>query len=134
MESFIDQGFNRIQYEIDRFRNVFPKPLDNGKRLPPESVDTPAGRFEDCEVVTGTSSYDGQLLNDGRSVYKGVYRLVLNPKSPFGVVAMRVETEGGEIGRRGRVSVKATTTLTLEETGKNAVGNLQKETAEKPKK
>jgi hypothetical protein len=33
IEAFIDKGFNRIQYEIDRFRDVCPKPLDNPKSL-----------------------------------------------------------------------------------------------------
>src|SRR5207248_6467712 len=74
VESFIDEGFNRIQYEIDRFRLPFPKPLDNPKSLKGETVETPAGKFEECEVVTGTSDYDGQLLGQGRSVVKASYR------------------------------------------------------------
>ena len=124
VESFIGEGFNRIQYEIDRFRDMFPKPLDNLKRLKPELINTRAGKFEDCEVVTGTSSYDGQLMNIGRSVYKGTYRMVLHPKAPFGVVAMYGEMEGHEISPRSHTSLKAKKTLILMEIGKNAVSEL----------
>jgi RNase P/RNase MRP subunit p29 len=134
LESFIDEGVNRIQYEIDRFRDVFPKPLDNARSLKRETVDTPAGKFEDCEIVSGTSGYDGPLLNNGRSVFKAGYRLVLHPRAPFGVVAMQTEMEGAEIGRRGRVSLTAKKTLTLTTTGKKAVSELQQGTVENAKK
>jgi hypothetical protein len=125
VESFIDEGFNRIQYEIDRFRLVFPKPLTDSKKLKPEAIDTRAERFEDCEVVAGTSRYDGPLMNDGRSVFKGTYRLLLNRKAPFGVVAMHADSEAAEIGQRGRTALTAKTTLTLAESGKNAVSELR---------
>jgi hypothetical protein len=134
LESFIDEGFNRMQYEIDRFRDVFPKPLDNARSLNRETVDTPAGKFEDCEVVSGTSGYDGPLLNNGRSVFTASYRLVLHPRAPFGVVAMQTETKGVEIGRRGRVSLTSTKTLTLTTAGTNAVSELQQGTVENAKK
>jgi hypothetical protein len=74
LESFIDEGFNRIQYEVDRFRNVFPKPLDDAKALKNETVKVEAGEFKDCEVIAGTSHYDGPLLNDGRSVHDATYK------------------------------------------------------------
>jgi hypothetical protein len=134
VESFIDKGFNRIQYEIDRFRDVFPRPLDHPKSLPRETVETQAGKFEDCEVLTGRSDYDGPLLGDGRSVFKATYRIVVHPKAPFGVVSMQIETEGREISGEGAVSIKAKKTLTLIETGKNAASDLAKGAAEKPKK
>jgi hypothetical protein len=134
VESFIDKGFNRIQYEIDRFRDVFPRPLDQPKTLPRETVETQAGKFEDCEVLTDRSDYDGPLLGDGRSVFKATYRIVFHPKAPFGVVSMQIESEGREISGKGAVSVKAKKTPILSETGKNAVSELAKEVAEKPKK
>lgn len=130
VESFIDKGFNRIQYELDRFRDVFPKPLDNPKSLACETVETPAGKFEDGEVLTGRSDYDGPLLGDGRSVFQATYRIVVHPKAPFGVVSMQIETDGREISGEGAVSIKVKRTLTLVETGQNAVSDFLKGTAD----
>lgn len=126
VESYIDQGFNRIQYEIERFRNVFPKPLDNPTRLKAETIETPVGKFADCEVLAGTTGLDGQLVNNGRMTYKATYRLFLHPKAPFGLVAMHVELKGTEYGRRP-VSVSSKDTLVLSESGKNAVSHLRQE-------
>jgi len=134
VESFIDKGFNRIQYEIDRFRDVFPKPLDNAKSKKGETVETPAEKYEDCEILTGTSDYDGPLLGEKRSVAKATYRIVVHPKAPFGVVSMQIESEAREISSRSVVNIKAKKTLTLVETGKNAVSDLAKESLETPKK
>jgi len=126
LESYIDQGFNRIQYEIDRFRNVFPKPLDNPTKLKPETVETPAGKFENCEVLGGTSDLDGQLVNNGRMAYHATYRLFLHAKAPFGLVAMHAEMKGTEYGRRA-VSVSSKETLTLSESGKSATSHLRQD-------
>jgi hypothetical protein len=126
VESYIDEGFNRIQYEIERFRNVFPKPLDNPTKLKAETVETPAGKFEDCEVIAGTSSLDGQLVNNGRTAYHASYRLFLHPKAPFGLVAMHVELKGTEYGHRA-VFVSSKDTLTLSQSGKNAASHLRQE-------
>jgi hypothetical protein len=135
VESFIDEGFNRIQYEIDRFRGVFPKPLDNPKSLNRETVITPAGKFEDCEVLTGTSNYDGPLLGHGRMVYKATYRIAIHPRAPFGVVSMQIDAECREISGSGAVcSIKAKKILALAETGKNAISDLSNGATEKPKK
>jgi hypothetical protein len=125
VESFIDDGFNRIQYEIDRFRMDFPRPLYNSKTLEKETIETPAGRFEDCEVLTGTSSYDGPLVQDGRSVFRGNYRIVVHPKAPFGVVSMQVESEGREFGDDQVLRVKVKRTLLLNAVGENAVSALK---------
>ena len=125
MESFIDEGFNRVQYEIDRFRDVFPKTLDNLKNLQRETAESLADKFEGCEVLTGTSDYDGPLLNKGRGVFKANYRIILHPKAPFGVVSMQIESDGREFSGTGvTVSVKLKKTLTLDGTGKNAVSDL----------
>jgi hypothetical protein len=123
-ESFIDDGFNRIQYEIDRFRPDFPKPLNDVKTLNRETVETPAGRFEDCEVITGTSGYDGPLVLDGRSVYRGTYRITIHPRAPFGVVALSMESTGREIGDDQVAHVTFKKSLTLVATGVGAVSAL----------
>ncbi len=126
LESFIDDGFNRIQYEIDRFRADFPKPLYDSKSLERETVVTPAGRFEDCEILTGTTGYDGPLIQNGRSVFQGKYRITIHPRAPFGVVAMSMESNGREIGEEDEevLHVTFTRTLTLMATGENAVSDL----------
>jgi hypothetical protein len=58
---------------------------------------------------------------------------VVHPKAPFGVVSMEMETEGRELSGEGAVSIKAMKTLTLVETGKNAVSDLPKGSGEKSK-
>jgi hypothetical protein len=130
----VDVGFNRIQYEIDRFRNVFPKPLDNSQSLARETVETLAGKFEDCKVLTGISDYDGPLINEGRMAYKTSYRILVHPKAPFGVVSMEIDSEGREFGRQGVVSVKFKAALKLMEIGKDAVSDLDKKTTDKSEK
>lgn len=126
VESFIEKGFNRVQYEIDRFRDVFPRPLSQARSLPREMVKTAAGTFEDCEVVAGTSSYDGPLVEDGRTVFDARYKTTIHPQSPFGVVGMTIELDGREYGDEdvGVLRVKATKTLTLAQTGTRAVSAL----------
>ncbi|MCE9524929.1 MAG: hypothetical protein K8R36_02610 [Planctomycetales bacterium] len=124
LESFIDEGFNRVQYEIDRFRMDFPAPLDNPKNRIRETVETPAGKFEDCEVVTGTYNYDGPILGGARSLFNGTYRITIHPKAPFGVVSMKIKVDGREIHDEFAGSFMATKTLVLAETGKNAVSDL----------
>ena len=133
VESYIDEGFNRIQYEIDRFRDVFPKPLDSIKRLKRETVQTMAGSFERCEVISGTSRYDGPLLTAGRSVYKASYRIVLHPNAPFGVVALQIDLEGSEMAAEGVTTLKVTKTLILAAVGKDAVSDLKNGSERKPR-
>jgi hypothetical protein len=132
VESFIDDGFNRIQYEIDRFRLEFPRPLFNAKSLPRETLETPAGRFEDCEVLEGMSNYDGPLLENGRSVFRSTYRIAIHPRTPFGVVTMQIRTEGREIGDGFAQNFKATKTLTLAAVGTGAVSALPKASKKPP--
>jgi hypothetical protein len=132
VESFIDEGFNRIQYEVERFRGVFPKQLAGAKGLARETVDTPAGKFEDCEVIVGTSDYDGCLLNDGRMVHHAQYKIVLNPKAPFGVVSLNLQGTVREITAKNAVSGKLAQTLTLAAVGNDAVSDLPTGSADKP--
>jgi hypothetical protein len=124
VESFIDEGFNRIQYEIERFRPNFPKPLENPKIVKGETVKTEAGVFENCEVISGTESFDGALIGDGRWVYKHNYRIVVHPQAPFGVVALESEGEGREIRNNFIGYVTGKTKLQLTQTGKGAVSDL----------
>ena len=124
IKSYIDEGFNRVQYEIDRFRDVFPPPLDNSKGVPRETIETPAGKFEDCEILVGTFDYDGPLLGDGRSVFKATYRIAVHSQAPFGVVRMQCEMEGCEIHGEFSGSFKAKKTLMLDEIGKGATSDL----------
>jgi hypothetical protein len=119
-----EEGFNRIQYEIDRVRLSFPKPLENAKIVKGETVKTDAGVFENCEVITGTTSYDGPLAADGRMHLKGTYRIVVHPKAPFGVVALESQNEGRELSSTSIVSLAGTAKFKLTKTGKGAVSDL----------
>lgn len=128
-----EKGFDRTQYEIDRFRPVFPPPLDGLTVLEPKSIDTEAGRFDRCEVLSGSSKYDGPLAGGGRSEFEADYRVFLHPDAPFGVVSMTCDFEGKEISGSGSsVLLKFTQKLVLEATGKNAVSELANATADLP--
>jgi len=118
-------GFNRIQYELDRFRSVFPEPLRKAAALPKRTVATPAGAFADCEVITGVTSYDGPLW-EGRMEFRSEWEIVLHDDAPFGVVEMHCRFEGVELGLEDGTSVgiKGTVRLTLAKVGTGAVSAL----------
>lgn len=134
LESYIDEGFNRVQYEIDRFRVSFPQPLENSKSLLRETVETPAGKFEGCEVVTGTYDYDGPILGGARSTFKGTYRIIIHPDVPYGVVSMDVKVEGREIHGDFAGNFVFTQKMVLAEVGKNAVSALPEATEKRTNK
>jgi|GEM_PF-3510146 len=121
-----EPGFNRIQYELDRFRPVFPEPLRKVATQPKRTVRSPAGTFKDCEVITGVTSYDGPLLEEGRMEFQSDWEIVLHEDAPFGVVEMRCRSAGAEIGSDDEPAVgyKTTGTVTLTKVGTGAVSSL----------
>jgi hypothetical protein len=118
-------GFNRIQYELDRFRPVFPEPLRKVVALPKRTVTSPAGTFKDCEVISGVTSYDGPLW-EGRMEFQSEWEIALHEDAPFGIVEMRCRSAGAELGLDDEPSFgfKGTTTLTLAKIGTGAVSSL----------
>lgn len=126
VNSFIDEGFNRIQYEIDRFRVDFPRSLFNAKSLESKTIETPAGKFTNCETLAGMSSYDGPLLGNGRSVYRTRYTIAIHPDAPFGVVSLESEFEGREISEDSVTMTQGKRMLILTAIGKDAKSTLDK--------
>jgi hypothetical protein len=123
-----EKGFNRIQYEIDRFRSVFPERLDKVRELSKKSVSTPVGNFKDCEVISGVTEFDRPLLGGGRWAFQHEWQIVLHPDAPFGVVAIDCQMKGSEFDEDGlTLHVKGTSTLTLSKIRKNATSVLSDE-------
>ena len=114
-----------MQYEIDRIRPVFPKPLSNAKSDGRETLELHGRKWENCEILTGTSKYDGPLSADGRAVFEGTYRLSLHPDAPFGIVAMKISLDGLEYSKTVKASLRSIHEITLVETGQGAVSTLE---------
>jgi hypothetical protein len=117
------EGFNRIDYETDRFLPIFPPPLTNERRLASTTIETKTGMFRECEVITGTTEFDRPLLGDGRWAFKSEWRISLHADAPFGVVELRSKSQGREIRDDGfYVELKSHSVLTLSEVGADAKG------------
>ncbi len=117
----------RKRYEIERFRSVFPRPLEDVKSLGKEPVVTRIGKL-DCETITGRSSLPKSPLREGAEwAWEGKFQFVLNNAAPFGVVSMRnertgYETSGGE--KRSKTEMDTLTILTIGEVGDKATSDL----------
>jgi hypothetical protein len=119
-----EEGFNRIAYETDRFRSVFPMPLKNVRQLPRKTIDTPIGTFADCEVVAGTMEFDRPLAAQGRWEVKSSWQIALHPDAPFGVVHVQCQATGHEFSRNIRSDISMTSTLTISRKGNDAKSTL----------
>jgi len=120
----IAEGFNRIQYEIDRFRPVFPPPLEMAQSRHGETVRVGEVEWTDCEVVTGIHRYDGPLAADGRWVFESKVTLILHPNAPFGVVSMTVDTDSTEYST-AVTRVTSVSKILLAAIGTNATSALE---------
>jgi hypothetical protein len=118
-----EQGFNRLQYEIDRFRPIFPKPLSEARELTRRTIETPAGEFEGCRIIAGKTEFDRPLLNQGRWMLKTQWEIALHPDAPFGVVQVHSRSKGIEIGGNdltAHLTIELESTMTLSRVGKGA--------------
>lgn len=120
----LEKGFNRIQYEIDRFRPVFPPTLDCKKTLPAVTINTPVGEFQDCEVITGTSHFDKPLLGDSRWEFTSEWELALHADAPYGVVRIQCKSIGKEITSLV-THIEMTYVHILSKVGEGATSTLQ---------
>jgi hypothetical protein len=125
-----ERGFNRIQYEIDRFRPVFPPPLKSEKRLPDRTIETPVGEFQDCEVIAGTSHFDRPTLGDSRWEYDYEWELALHPDAPYGVVRIECKATGKEVTRNLVTRFESRDVHTLSKTGEGATSELSTDAVE----
>jgi hypothetical protein len=96
-----DPGFDRIRYEIERVFNCFPPPLKEEKQLPTETITTPIGTFNDCEVIRGKAQFDRPLMSGGRWTQQATWTIALHPDAPFGVVRIKSEGSNEEIPSAG---------------------------------
>jgi hypothetical protein len=124
-KSPLEKGFNRIGYEIDRFRTVFPMPLKEVRILPKKTIQTPIGMFKDCEMIAGTMEFDRPLLGQGRWEVKSSWQIALHPDAPFGVVQLQWQDTAHEFARNTRCDISTTSTLTISGKGNNAKSRLQ---------
>lgn len=119
--STTEQGFDRIQYEIDRFRPIFPPPLKNQRSTGRRTIHTAAGDFPDCEIIAGTTDWHWPLVA-GSWKSESTWEIALHPKAPFGVVVLKGESRTREFGRTAITETAIRTVLTLESTGTEAKG------------
>jgi len=119
-----EPGFDRIQYEIDRFRSVFPPPLTNQKQAGKRSIQTRAGDFPDCEIITGTTEWHWPLMNGGRWQSRWTWEIALHSSAPFGVVAMKGEGTTREFSRTAITETTVRTSQILESVGDQAASEL----------
>lgn len=117
----------RKRYEIERFRSIFPRPLEDVKSFGKETVATRIGALE-CEKITGRSSLPKSPLREGAEwAWDGKFEFLLNNAAPFGVVGMRSERTGYETSsgeNRRKTEMDTLTILTIGDVGDNATSDL----------
>jgi hypothetical protein len=108
------EGFNRLQYELDRFLPSFPPPLKNEVQREQRTIETGAGVFRDCSIIAGTTEFDRYLLGNGRWSFTSEWSIALHDDAPFGVVELQSRSKGREISDDGSYSaIEGTSKLTL---------------------
>jgi hypothetical protein len=122
-----EPGFNRIQYEIDRVRTVFPEPLQSAQKLPVKTLATEAGRFNDCEVIAGKTAFDRPLAGGGRWEFENEWQITLHKDAPFGVVEVQCRSKGQEVARRNTAHITTKYVITLAKIGTDAKSAIAEE-------
>jgi hypothetical protein len=88
--------------EIERFRQVFPKPASKANRIndrvPDQKIKTPLG-IMNCELRVFDNHFDAYLYGPApcRWQWSGIHRLWLSDDAPFGVVALELVSETQQI-------------------------------------
>jgi len=120
------------QYEIDRFRPVFPAPARERvtvHKQPIDTLDPKLGRME-CEKHTFDSSYEGPLAGGRRGwwTWQGKHEVWVNEKVPFGVVSLKFTAKSdewsGDKQRSPKVTIEATERIVVSATGGGAKSEL----------
>jgi hypothetical protein len=122
----VPSGFDRTRYEIERFRPVFPAPLENAKELPRESLVTKSGSYHNCEVITGTTSFEGALLGNGYWECRTNVSLWLHKEAPFGVVQISYDSTSSEISEFSTTEISIKSVLQIESIQDGANRRLEK--------
>jgi hypothetical protein len=120
------------QYEIDRFRPLFPEPAAKAATSPGQVLSTrhkELGRLT-CDKLAFQSDYAGPLARGRRGwwSWSGEHEVWLSEKTPFGVAALKLTGASDEWSKAKGEGVKATVVgtqcLVLSESGKGAVSAL----------
>jgi len=120
------------QYEIDRFRPVFPKPAAKTAQLERQTgevLETGLGKLK-CEKLTFVSDYEGPLARGRRGwwSWRGKHEVWRNDQVPFGVAALKLAATSGEwSGDKGlgpKVTTESTKSLVVSESGEGAKTEL----------
>jgi hypothetical protein len=122
-EKIAGADYARRQYELDRLRSVFPRPLAETRVEPAKTADTKLGRLQ-CESVTGKSELpESPLRGGGKWAWSGEFECLLSKQVPFGLAVLRSHTKGHET-TRAKALTDITTTLTVAEVGADATSAL----------
>ena len=128
-EEIDDPG--RRQYELDRFRPVFPEPAPAGaRRRPGQKLITMSRELGElaCEDVSFPTKYDGPLSGGrgGRWTYEGEHRLWLSDEVAFGVAGLEFRPTSTETGDGGGVTtiIRSTTRLVVADQGTGATSRI----------
>ncbi|MHC4406206.1 MAG: hypothetical protein ACYTG0_41760 [Planctomycetota bacterium] len=120
------------QYQLDRFRPVFPAPARKVDRSQKQRVETPndeIGTLE-CEKHVFDSKYEGPLTGGRRGWWSwhGKHEVCLHEKVPFGVVSLKLAGEShewsGDKERSPGGAVKSTKEMVVAEVGARAKSEL----------
>lgn len=105
------------QYQLDRFRPIFPAParVDKPQKQRIDTLDDEIGSLE-CEKHTFDSSYEGPLARGRRGwwSWRGKHEVCLHEKIPFGVVSLKFTGESHEWSGDKERSPRATVNSTKE--------------------
>ncbi|MBI2826683.1 MAG: hypothetical protein HYX69_18580 [Planctomycetia bacterium] len=120
--SRIDEDKLRLQYELDRFLPLLPRPSRDAKETTNQTVAVPHGDVP-AVLFDFQSQYEGKL-SGGRSgewKWNGQHRVWVSPSSPFGIVRVSLENTNIETDNVGRgMSMRSRTEMVLQSTGNGA--------------
>ena len=120
------------QYELDRFRPLFPAPAQEVQISKSHSVDTQIedmGTLE-CKRLAFESKYEGPLARGRRGwwCWQGRHEVCLHEKIPFGVASLTFAVEShewsGDKERSPRATVKSTKEMVVTEIGAAATSKM----------
>jgi hypothetical protein len=91
-ETFVSEvkDADRLAYELERFRALFPVAPKGTPREERVERETPAGRFQGYRMEFDYG-YEGKLFagKKGKNTHKGRYRVVVSEAAPFGIVEVK---------------------------------------------
>ena len=121
------------QYQLDRFRPIFPSPHSDARGTVRESVQSPNEKIGslECERLKFPSKYSGPLAGGTRGWWEwsGDHQIWLHKSVPFGVASLTfsgLSTESNQDKPEDSiiVHVKGTTRVIVAEIGSNAKSTL----------